>query len=125
MHVETNFLEETIRALEGNNKKPSDVLWIGDGANWITWEEFKMIGNFEYDSGFGSAIINDRLKVVGSDWWLERNEYDGNEWWEFKRLPEKPEKKIPLKTSDDVRQFILSEDENMMIEQLREEDEGE
>lgn len=25
--------------------------------------------------------------VVGDDWWLERHEYDGSEWWEFKRLP--------------------------------------
>ena len=25
----------------------------------------------------------------GSDWWLERGEYDGSEWWEFRREPVK------------------------------------
>lgn len=28
--------------------------------------------------------------IVGDDWWMERHEYDGSEWWEFKELPKKP-----------------------------------
>ena len=36
------------------------------------------------------------LLIVGDDWWLERHEYDGAEWWEFKTLPCEPfeEKKV-------------------------------
>lgn len=30
------------------------------------------------------------LLVVGNNWWLERHNYDGSEWWEFKRLPTRP-----------------------------------
>lgn len=30
------------------------------------------------------------LKIVGDNWWLERHEYDGAEWFEFKTLPQKP-----------------------------------
>ena len=29
--------------------------------------------------------------VVGNNWWLERHEYDGSEWWEYKQFPVKPE----------------------------------
>lgn len=25
--------------------------------------------------------------VVGDNWWIERHEYDGNEWWEYKEKP--------------------------------------
>jgi len=31
---------------------------------------------------------------VGDDWWLERHEYDGSEWWVFQKLPIKPQNKI-------------------------------
>ena len=41
-------------------------------------------------NGFGGAEVNENLFVVGADWWLERHEYDGSEWWEFKTLPTKP-----------------------------------
>jgi hypothetical protein len=43
-----------------------------------------------YDDGFGGNEIPLSLVVVGDDWWLERGEYDGSEWWEFKRLPPAP-----------------------------------
>lgn len=25
--------------------------------------------------------------LVGEEWWIERCEYDGAEWWEFKCIP--------------------------------------
>ena len=31
------------------------------------------------------------LLIVGKDFWLERVEYDGSEWWEFKTMPREPE----------------------------------
>jgi hypothetical protein len=31
------------------------------------------------------------LEIVGDDWWLERHEYDGAEWWEYKTKPSMPE----------------------------------
>lgn len=34
------------------------------------------------------------LIVVGKDFWLERHEYDGSEWWEFKSIPMEPEETI-------------------------------
>ena len=38
------------------------------------------------------------LVVVGEGWWLERCDYEGAEWWEFKTLPIKSENISPFKT---------------------------
>jgi len=48
------------------------------------WENFKEVANVEYDSGFGSPQVAEDLIIMGSDFWLERHEYDGSEWWEYK-----------------------------------------
>jgi len=85
-----NLLSETIEILSDNNKTESDVLWVGDLTAYFSWEHFKKIASVDYDNGFGGAEIIQCLKVVGNDFWLERHEYDGSEWWEYKELPKKP-----------------------------------
>ena len=50
------------------------------------------LADVEYDDGFGGQTVAKDLLVVGDGWWLERNEYDGSEWWEFRRPPQKPDK---------------------------------
>jgi len=85
-----NFLKETIETLTDNGKTPEDVLWCGYTAGYFTWEEFKEKADFKYSNGFGGEEIDLDLLVVGKDFWLERHEYDGSEWWEFKSLPVKP-----------------------------------
>lgn len=89
----TNLLAETITALARAGKAPSDVRWVGSsgGKYAITWEAFAAIAPSDYDSGFGGQEIADDLVVVGSEWWLERHQYDGSEWWEYKRIPVRQE----------------------------------
>ena len=84
-----NLLEETIEVMVQHNKTECDVLWVGSGRGEyeIGWNKFKSIADFGYDGGFGGQEIAKDLVVVGKDWWLERHEYDGSEWWEFKTLP--------------------------------------
>lgn len=86
-----NLLEETLEILAKNNKTADDVLWVGskDGKYAITWEQFTLNANIDYDNGYGGNEIRAELVVVGENWWLERGEYDGAEWWEFKILPTK------------------------------------
>ena len=86
-----NLLHETLKVLREHGKSPKDVRWVGskDGEFAITWKEFEKIANVEYDSGFGWQEVAKDLVVVGDDWWLERHEHDGSEWWEFKTLPKK------------------------------------
>lgn len=94
-----NLLEETLLELSAHRKTPSDVYWVGlRSETFCSWKEFSQVANFDYNDGYGGQEINDDLMVVGKDWWLERHEYDGAEWWEFKKLPDKPEnsKKITL-----------------------------
>lgn len=82
-----NLLEETLKALSSNGKTPEDVLWVGDHYYKTTWDDFASIANFNYDNGYGGNEIEDSLYIVGDNWWLERGEYDGSEWWEFKTTP--------------------------------------
>ena len=90
---EKNLLDETLEILERYGKTPTDVRWIGSNEwGWFTWNDFaKIASEAYYDSDFGLAEVAIDLVVAGNDWWLERGEYDGKEWWEFKCLPDKPE----------------------------------
>jgi hypothetical protein len=83
----TNLLEETVRKLTENDKSPDDVRWVGNDKIEITWEQFAKLADNTYDSGFGRQEVAEDLVVVGDDFWLERHEYDGFEWWEYKTLP--------------------------------------
>ena len=86
----SNLLKETLELLESNNKKETDVKWVGTSTHKTTWEDFKKNADVDYDSGYGSSKVAQDLLVVGENWWLERGEYDGSEWWEHNKLPEIP-----------------------------------
>ena len=82
----TNLLQETIDCITNYGKNPADVLWVGsrDGELSLSWEDFVAAANINYNSGYGGQEIACDLVVVGSYWWLEREEYDGSEGWAFK-----------------------------------------
>lgn len=82
-----NLLDETIEVLTYFMKSLDDVIWIGDDKGEYTIEDFKKYANKLYDNGYGSQQVEPSLLIVGDDWWLERAEYDGSEWWEFKLKP--------------------------------------
>lgn len=87
-----NLLWETRKILQENGKASSDVKWVGCRSNnaVCSWGEFEKQSRYiEYDNGYGSPEVSEDLVVVGDDWWLERSEYDGSEWWEYKTLPKK------------------------------------
>lgn len=91
-----NLLAETIDALLENNKTVADVLWCGTSEIYFDWEEYEKLANLIYNNGYGSPKIAIDLLIVGEDWWLERDEYDGSEWWELKTLKTKPKtERIP------------------------------
>jgi len=93
----SNLLQETIGILTEHGKVESDIKWVGTRNVWSTWENFKNIADLEYDSGFGSSKVADNLLIVGKNWWLTREEYDGSEWWEFHTMPICPLEKIDIK----------------------------
>lgn len=99
--MKVNFLKETIVCLNRHGRTEKDVLWVGRGfareyfiepelRYWTTWEDFSSKADFDYDNSFGLEEIPDDIVIVGEDFWLERQTYDGSEWWEFKTLPARP-----------------------------------
>lgn len=91
-----NLLQETIEILSRYNKEAEDVFWVGDKEKYTTWSDFERKSNQDYDNGFGGNEVYDNLIIVGDNWWLERHEYDGSEWWEFKSIPSKPNTKCNI-----------------------------
>ena len=112
-----NLLEETLKIMNSHNKTPEDVNFIRcKWDNWgkddkyaeyeyyMTWKDFIEEANKMYDNGFGDTEVKYNLQIVGKNWWLERHEYDGSEWWEFKSLPTQPKeykKFSPFKYEED------------------------
>lgn len=96
-----NLLEETVSVLIENKKDPVDVLWVGTDDFKTDWFDFAKNADKEYDEDFGCEEVNINLKIVGKDFWLERHEYDGSEWWEYKTLPVEPKINKKL-TEEDV-----------------------
>ena len=111
-----NLLEETLEIIQNHGKTTDEIKfvkckwnkWTSSGViyyeYYMTWDDFVSQANRRYDDGYGGTIVEDDLQIVGKNWWLERHEYDGSEWWEFKSLPKKPKeyKKFnPFKYEED------------------------
>ena len=92
-----NLLEETIDFLKSYSKTEDDIYWVGSKNICFSWKHFENIANFSYDSGYGAQEVANDLIIFGHDFWLERKEYDGSEWWEYKQIPVKPVKEIEVK----------------------------
>jgi hypothetical protein len=93
-----NLLKETKEILENNNYTLDDVEWVGTSLHYIDKEEFIKLADRTYDNGYGSQEVAENLILVGKDFWLERHEYDGSEWWEFKSMPQRPNKELNVET---------------------------
>lgn len=87
-----NLKDETLEVLNEHGKTWDDVEWVGSVRrnSIIDKNQFLILANREYNNGYGGNEVSLDLVVVGKDFWLERHEYDGSEWWEFKQLPKKP-----------------------------------
>lgn len=83
-----NLLKETVQDIKESGHTIKDVAFIGsdDGEYGCTWEEFKLLADFDYNWGFGSQKVARDLIVVfkdGATMW--RHEYDGSEEWKYSR----------------------------------------
>lgn len=89
----SNLWEETIEFLKENDKTFEDVLFIQGEDFKVTKENFEIVAKkTNYDAGFGAQHVATDLVLVGDGWWIERAEYDGSEWWEFKAIPTEKDK---------------------------------
>lgn len=85
-----NLIIETLNILNEHNKTKDDIEWCGiKDQCYFTFNEFKYYFNIDYNY-CGFPQINPNLVIVGKDFWLERQECMGQEWWEYKSYPVKP-----------------------------------
>lgn len=91
-----NLYVETLYILKEYGKTIDDIKFIGiiaytnGKANYYQInikDFFEIAKKIYYYAGYGGAEINQNLIIVGDYWWLEREEYDGSEWWEFRTMP--------------------------------------
>lgn len=98
-----NFLEETLEAMKELGILEEDILYIGSEEIELSLEQFKVLANIEYDSGFGSQKMPTDLLIYTSKAIFRREEYDGNEWWEYIKLEIPTGKKIKIKPNETFR----------------------
>lgn len=89
----TNLREETEAAIAESGRTPEDVSWVGTRDTLLDTKSFwRAAARTVYDSGFGAQEVASDLVIVFRDGaWLERAEYDGSEWWEYRRKPRRPD----------------------------------
>lgn len=86
--MSTNLLDETVKFLQKYDKTLDDVVFIQGDDFEITRKNFETVARYtNYDSGYGAQHVPKDLVLVGDNWWIERYEYDGAEWWDFKSIP--------------------------------------
>ena len=87
-----NLLKETKRDIERFGKSPDDIEYIGSADGYCcTWAEFQTLAAIDYDRSYGAAEIATDLVILFRDrTWMERGEYDGSEWWDYRTPPVPP-----------------------------------
>ena len=85
-----NLLTETKKILEENNKTFNDIIFVSKWDGCIPLDLLTEVFDIMYDNGYGGVEVDPTLIICGKGWWLERAEYDGAEWWEYKEQPQKP-----------------------------------
>ena len=72
-----------------NYIQPAPVL-LKEGYTPAEYVEFLRKLNFEYDAGYGGQELFGIVWLMEEGAWLERGEYDGSEWWEYRKCPQIP-----------------------------------
>lgn len=85
-----NAKQELLEVLKEHNKTTNNIVAIRIVYE-PTFDIHKQINsleqlNFNYNSGHGGQELYGYVLLDGQDW-LERHEYDGAEWWEYKKYP--------------------------------------
>ena len=72
-----------------NYIQPAPIL-LKENYTPTDYVEFLDKLNFEYDAGYGGQELYGIVWLIEEGTWLERGEYDGSEWWDYKRCPQIP-----------------------------------
>ena len=94
-----NLLHETTNLIKVSGHKIEDIVFIGSesSGHQCTWEKFIVLADKEYSDMAGSQKVATDLIIVFSDgvkMW--RDEYDGDECWEFSTPFKQPSDNKPI-----------------------------
>ena len=64
---------------------------LREGYHISEYEEFLHRLDFAYDNGYGGQQVYGTVWLKEEGTWLERGEYDGSEWWDYKKCPSVPD----------------------------------
>jgi len=93
-----NMKTELVAVLAQHERTLNDIIWVGGEDYYIPIDNFlELIEATDYYPGFGWQEVAKDLVVMCNGGWLERQEYDGSEWWEFKTTPVQPDKCMKVK----------------------------
>ena len=95
-----NLLDETKDEILQSGHSTDDVRFVGsrDEKLGIPWSQAEKVLDIDYDEYYGCQEIAPDLVVVFTDGgFLRREEYDGNEWWEYEPPFRVPETQTPFK----------------------------
>ena len=98
------YLEETKSTIKCATISAGESHWYFDqytkalscvelkqGYTQEQYEQFLTLLDFDYDNGFGGQQIHGTVWLMQEETWLERGEYDGSEWWEYRKCPKVPD----------------------------------
>lgn len=92
------LIQETKDFMQAHGYSKEDIQWIGGRDFTVPIDCFWKAKPQIYDAGYGSQEVAMDLVIVFKDGsWLERQEYDGSEWWAYKRCPSMPLRIEPVK----------------------------
>lgn len=91
-----NFKQETLNLIGNHEVDEYYLRCIGDwdiseipvysGKDSIDWDSIKT-NSLNYDRGFGTQCWDGWVTFKDTNDWLEREEYDGAEWWVWRSRP--------------------------------------
>lgn len=112
-----NLYEETLQKLRDHNKTFDNVIAIANSYNNYnaTKEEIKKYSYvydkeafikasklINYDNGFGGDCVGMYLVIIGDDFYMDRTEYDGSIYWEYRTKPQIMTNNPKLVTMEDI-----------------------
>lgn len=98
--MQINFGKETRDVLIEHGYSVEDIDWIGNENYQVPIINFfDRADAYDYDNGYGGERVpTDIILVMNDGSYFSRYTYDGAEWWIHNKVPQKPKKKVRLKS---------------------------
>lgn len=88
---DSKWFEDINYQLKYHNKTTEDILYIVNNDKWCTWQEFINLRVFK------QYLFDIDWIIVGSDFFIDFTECEGVCFWDFKKIPQKPLKRLNIK----------------------------